>query len=443
MRLPGPGSLRALTVALDPAEAADHLSSAPDEGGFRFHSAGGLSFAGTGVTTFLPLADGLDDPPALDDLVGWLRGVPHDDRVGRPGSAVSAHGALPFERGATGRLLVPRLTVAVDADGRAWATAVSSADRPLDEPGLRSLLASVLDPGERARSGTTDEPATASVRAVPSPADHARSVSTALDAIGRGTLQKVVLARRLDVDLAVPPAVGDVLRRLRAQEPACTVFAAPLPEGWFVGASPELIVRRRGARVESHPLAGTVGLSGTAVDEQAVRGFLESKKELAEHELVVEEIAAALRRHCDRLEVPATPALVRLESVAHLGTALEGHLASPDGPAHALTLLAALHPTPAVAGVPRPEALAIISQLEPGSRGQWAGPVGWVDARGDGEWMLGIRSATLSGTRAVLWAGGGIVAGSLPADEVDETTLKLVPVLEAVAPGAGRLLQRP
>jgi len=443
MRLPEPGSLRALTVALDPAEAAVHLSSAPGAGGFRFLSADGLSFAGTGVTTLLALADGLDDPPALDDVVGWLRGVPHDDRVGRPGSAVSAHGALPFERGATGRLLVPHLTVAVDADGRAWATAVSRADRPLDEPGLRSLLASVLDPGEQARSGTTEKPATVSVTAVPSPADHARSVSTALDAIGRGTLQKVVLARRLDVEIAVPPAVGDVLQRLRAQEPACTVFATPLPEGWFVGASPELIVRRRAARVQSHPLAGTVGLSGTAADEQAVCELLESKKELAEHELVVEAIAAALRRYCDRLEVPATPALVRLQSVAHLGTALDGHLASPDGPAHALALLAALHPTPAVAGVPRPEALAMISQLEPGSRGQWAGPVGWVDASGDGEWMLGIRSATLSGTRAVLWAGGGIVAGSLPADEVAETTVKLVPVLEAVAPGAGRLLQRP
>ncbi|MHB1583150.1 MAG: isochorismate synthase [Acidimicrobiales bacterium] len=440
MRPPEPGSLRALTLALDPAEAAAHLSSPPGEGGLRFLSAGGLSFAGTGVAAFLTLADGLAEPAALDDVVAWLRAVPHDDRVARPGSAVSAHGALPFDRAAAGRLLVPRLAVAVDADGRAWATAVTPADRPLDEAGLRSLVASAT--ADCGTASATDAAATAGVTAVPTPADHARSVGAALDAIGRGTLQKVVLARRLDVDLAAPPAVGDVLRRLRAQEPACTVFAVPLRDGWFVGASPELVVRRRSARVQSHPLAGTVGLSGTAVDDDAVRAFLESKKELAEHELVVEAIAAALRRHCDRLDVPAAPALVRLQSVAHLGTALDGHLASPDGPAHALTLLAALHPTPAVAGVPRSEALSTISQLEPASRGQWAGPVGWVDAHGDGEWMLGIRSATLSGRRAVLWAGGGIVAGSLPAAEVDETTLKLVPVLEAVAPGAGRRLQR-
>lgn len=447
MRLPDPATLRALTVRLEPPAASSVLSAAPVAGCIRYRSPRSLSRAAVGAAASLALPDGLADAGALDDVVAWLRAVPHDDRIGRFGSGVSAHAALAFDPRRPGHLVVPSLSVTQDARGRAWATAVSAADEPLDEQGVRALVARAAETptaaggdGGAAGPGATPE-AGPTVVPHPTPAGHAQAVAMALAAIDRGVVQKVVLARRLDVHLPSPPDVGDVLRRLRAQEPGCTVFAHPVAGGWFVGASPELLVRRNGDRVWSQPLAGTVGLTGAAADEHVVDAFLDSKKELSEHHLVVEEIAAALGPNCDRLAVPSVPSLVRLQSVAHLGTLIEGRLARPTAPAHALELLASLHPTPAVAGVPRAPALALIAELEPGPRGHWAGPVGWVDARGDGEWMLGIRSATLSADGAVLWAGGGIVSGSVPEAELEETTIKLVPVLEAVAPGAGRLLR--
>jgi isochorismate synthase EntC len=128
--------------------------------------------------------------------------------------------------------------------------------------------------------------------------------------------------------------------------------------------------------------------------------------------------------------------------MAHLGTRIEGRLLTEQGAVpSALELAVALHPTPAVGGVPRADALALIAALEPGPRGPWAGPVGWVDARGDGDWVVGLRSATLAGTTATIWAGAGIVAASDPESELAETTVKLTPVLEGLCPGASALLE--
>ncbi len=240
-----------------------------------------------------------------------------------------------------------------------------------------------------------------------------------------------------------------VLGRLWAQEPSCTIFSFPdgAGGGRFLGASPELLVRRRGDAVGCHPLAGTVGLrpeAGPGGDGEPADlvGFLSSAKDRLEHELVVEAIVEALAPRCTHLEVPAAPSLVRLRTVAHLGTAIEGRLAAAEGgrTPSVLELLADLHPTPAVGGLPRSLALACIDRLEPAGRGLWAGPVGWVDAAGDGRWVIGIRSATVEGSAATLTAGAGIVAGSDPWEEVAETTVKLASVLDALAPGASRLL---
>ena len=150
---------------------------------------------------------------------------------------------------------------------------------------------------------------------------------------------------------------------------------------------------------------------------------------------MVDEIAATLAPYCDALDVPDEPALVAFRSVAHLGTRIDGRLVQPTG---VLELLAPLHPTPAVGGTPRADALAFIAQHETGQRGYWAGPVGWVGADGDGEWMIGIRSARLhdEGGAVTLRAGAGIVADSEPAAEAAETNVKLATVLEAVVPGA-------
>ena len=248
----------------------------------------------------------------------------------------------------------------------------------------------------------------------------------------------MVLARRLEVDLGGPVVATAVLRRMAAEEPAATAFLFGTPDGAFVGASPELLVSRRGRHVRSHPLAGTA-----ARGRERAEGLLGSAKDLEEHELVVADIAGVLDPRCTELFVPGGPSLVALHSMSHLGTRIEGRLIAEGGrPPSALELVAALHPTPAVGGVPLADALELIEALEPGPRGAWAGPVGWLDARGDGDWVVGLRSAIISGSTAVLWAGAGIVAASDPEAELEETAVKLAPVLEGLAPGGATLLER-
>ena len=203
-----------------------------------------------------------------------------------------------------------------------------------------------------------------------------------------------------------------------------------------MGASPELLVERSGRRVRSRPLAGTTDRANES-DGVLPRELLSSVKDSAEHRLVVEAIGGALGPLCSQLDVPARPDLVHLHNITHLGTSVSGTLAcrSDGSVPTALDLVAALHPTPAVGGVPRDRALALIDRLEPEDRGHYAGPVGYVDARGDGRWMLGIRSVTVQGPDARLAAGVGVVEGSDPSTERVETVLKLTAVFDALAPG--------
>jgi menaquinone-specific isochorismate synthase len=220
---------------------------------------------------------------------------------------------------------------------------------------------------------------------------------------------------------------ADVMSRLRALYPSCMLFSS---DG-FVGASPELLVSRIGRTVRSHPLAGTVARSGDPlVDAEMTARLLASPKDREEHAMVVHEIAATLRPLCDDMVVPETPSIVPLRNVSHLGTMIEGHLGE-DGPS-ALALAALLHPTPAVAGTPRHEALAYIAEFEGMDRGRFAGPVGWMDSNGDGDWAVGIRSAELAGTEARLFAGVGVMEDSSPEAELAETQLKLQALLAAV-----------
>jgi isochorismate synthase len=249
-------------------------------------------------------------------------------------------------------------------------------------------------------------------------------------------LRKVVLSRRITAQLSGPLALSMVLRRLRAHEPNCTIFSLPVPEGTFFGASPELLVARHGDRISCHPLAGTIPRGATARSDADAQGHLAtSVKDHDEHRYVVEDIAAQLAPYCRTLSVPAEPSLVAFRSVAHLGTRIEGELARPTS---VLELGAQLHPTPAVGGTPRPLALATIAAAEPVPRDYWAGPVGWLDAAGNGEWMVGIRSARLhpDGETVTLQAGSGVVADSDPAAEAAETNVKLATVLESLVPGS-------
>jgi menaquinone-specific isochorismate synthase len=264
-------------------------------------------------------------------------------------------------------------------------------------------------------------------REIPGRAVWTESVRRILATIDAGEVRKVVLARQLVVEGGGSFDRRVILDRLRRSHPSCFTYAA----GDFVGASPELLIRRRGGEVASCPMAGTVRRGDTPEEDEAlVAGLRRSVKETEEHRLLVEAVVSALAPVCAEPPTAGEPDVVRFPTVSHLATRVSGVLREPAP--SALALAGLLHPTPAVGGLPRAEALAAIAALEGFDRGLYAGPVGWVDAHGDGEFAVALRGAQLDGPRARLVAGAGIVAGSDPDAEWAETEAKLRPMLAAV-----------
>ncbi|MFD4829826.1 isochorismate synthase [Streptomyces uncialis] len=274
----------------------------------------------------------------------------------------------------------------------------------------------------------------------PESARYAESVRRALELIGRGDLRKVVLARGLELTADAPVWVPALLARLVRADPAAYAFAVdvtapgdPAPRT-LVGASPELLVSRRGATVVANPLAGSAPRSGDdALDRERVARLRESAKDLGEHAHTAAQVAEVLGRFCADLDVPSGPEVIGTPTMWHLSTRITGRLADPTDPVcSALGLAEALHPTPAVCGVPAPGALAAITDLEPQARGYYAGMVGWTGLDGDGEWAVTIRSAEVCDRTVRLFAGAGIVAGSDPAAELAETGAKFRTLLRAL-----------
>ena len=246
--------------------------------------------------------------------------------------------------------------------------------------------------------------------------------------IGAGYLEKVVLARR--VALRSPSAIDParLLPRLAARFPGAYVFGAGIGSRVFLGATPELLVRRRGLRVASGSLAGSTPRGRNPRDDRRLaRALVESKKNQVEHGIVIRAIREALSPHAARLSVPPAPRLLRLENVQHLYTPVTAVLAEPRG---VLSLAGDLHPTPAVGGYPRADALAFMRALEGFDRGWYAGPVGWTDGAGDGEFAVAIRLALLRGRDAEIHVGAGIVGDSDPDSELAETRTKLRAILD-------------
>ena len=274
------------------------------------------------------------------------------------------------------------------------------------------------------------------IHAEPEPGAYQTMVANALQHIDSGAIEKVVLARTLLVESDTRLSARVLARRLRAADPDCYVFAVALPDGSdLVGASPELLLRRQGNSVVSEPLAGTARRSRDASNDRAVaQTLLDAVKERREHRLTAEAVADSLAPFCHSLDVDAQPSLTATATLWHLRTSIRGRLRrdAPD----ALALAAALHPTPAVCGTPTAAAMELITDLEPFRRSFYAGLVGWVDSRGDGEWAVTLRCAVVSGDRARLYAGAGIVAGSDPVAEDQETEAKFDTVLRAI--GASR-----
>jgi menaquinone-specific isochorismate synthase len=381
--------LRAVTRPFDPP---DDLLDARARGGFAWlHDGHGLVTAGVAAIVRAGAADTV------------LADVDNDDPLQQAGTGPVAVGALGFEAAAPAQLVIPRTVIGRTRDGQGWITQIGDASARLRVPST-----SGLPPSRWTITLRSDR------------TEWRRWVETVLDAIQRGDVRKVVLAREILVEADRPFSPALLLRRLQSRQPGCFVHYA---DG-LVGASPELLVRRVGNQVESRPMAGTARV-GTELE-----ALHDSRKDSLEHRFVVEGVTGALAPICESLDVAPEPLTCAFASVGHLTTPMHGVLCAPAP--SALSLARRLHPTAAVAGTPVAPALELIGALEPRSRGRYAGPVGWVDARGDGEWALALRGAELDGNEAVVRAGAGIVAGSDPDAEWAETAAKLEPMLDAI-----------
>jgi menaquinone-specific isochorismate synthase len=407
----------------------DPLDLAADDG-FVWRSEA-AALVGRGQAARVPVGAGPDRlERAAEAVAALLDAVEVADPAGS-GLGPAAVGALPFHPAIPGELVVPALLLRGAPDGRTWAILTEPA--PFDPPRPADLLAHLRATAPRDRAWP-------SARRLDGPGGRPRGVGpgfdpgwwraavrAALAEVGSGRLDKVVLAREAAVEADRPFPRAELLRRLRARPGGSTYLYAC--DG-FVGASPELLVRRRGRLAVSRPMAGTVPQGdGAAAGADGLARLTGSPKEAVEHRLVVDAVAEGLAKVADRVEV-GRPEVVRLATVAHLATEITADLTGPLP--SALELAGLLHPTPAVGGAPRDAALAAIAALEPFDRGRYAGPVGWVDRAGDGEWAVALRCASLAGRRADLIAGAGIVPGSDPDTEWAETEHKLRAMLEVL-----------
>lgn len=261
------------------------------------------------------------------------------------------------------------------------------------------------------------------------PEEWRRRMEAALQAIDGRELSKVVLARRKELRAVAPFSLEATLGSLEEAYPGCAMFAVERGGSCFLGASPESLMQLHGGELSLTCMAGTAARSESAdADDSLAGALLSSSKERREHAAVVEQVTLELRDLCQELCWEAQPKVVRLRGVQHLATAFFGRaLEGKD----ILDMVAALHPTPAVGGAPKAAALEVIRRLE-GDRGWYAAPIGWLDAQGQGEFWVGIRSALVQGSQATLYAGAGIVEGSNSLQEEQETELKFQPLLKAL-----------
>ena len=269
------------------------------------------------------------------------------------------------------------------------------------------------------------------IASVLTPEHFERAVAQAVGRIHARKLEKVVLAREVVVESPRAHEPAAIYGALREQFASCFCFCCGSPEAAFLGASPELLVRRTGAGAATVALAGSTRRSADpAVDDHLGEQLLRSAKDRREHEIVVRRIERTLRGHAVWVEGAPEPGLVKVANIQHLATPIHAQLSEPRS---AVELAGLLHPTPAVGGEPRSRALVTIAELEELDRGWYAGPVGWMDAAEDGEFCVAIRSALLRDRTAHLFAGNGIVADSDPTAELAETEVKLGALLPLLA----------
>jgi isochorismate synthase len=329
-------------------------------------------------------------------------------------------------------LVVPEVALARrGSDVRLTLTALAAPDDVPEELCVRlsSRLSSLrreplplLDPAPAGRF---------QISSVAPPEHYEAAVARAVERIRAGEFEKIVLAREVEVHAPTPHDAAAVFGVLRAGFESCYVFCAVRGESAFVAASPELLIRRDGARAQTVALAGSTRRSADpAVDDHLGEQLLRSDKDREEQAIVVRRIARALRPHSVWVAAPEEPAIIKVANIQHLATPIRAQLTSPLG---AIELAALLHPTPAVGGEPHSVAAPLIPALEGLDRGWYAGAVGWTDANDDGEFCVALRCALLRGHNARLYAGVGVVRDSDPAAELTETEIKLGALLPVLA----------
>ena len=363
-----------------------------------------------------------------------------DSASGPPGSGLTAVGGFAFapdggaapawDGFAAASLIVPELTL-VRRAGQTWLTVNAEvagddlAEDVVDRlerrvAGLRAAALPLLDPAPTGRHA---------VASPMPPAHFEAAVAGAVKRIRGGEMEKIVLAREVEVHAPNNHDAAAVFGVLREAYASSFVFAVGRGDATFVGATPELLVRREGQRATTVALAGSTRRSADpAVDDHLGEALLRSEKDREENAIVARRIARALRPHSVWVTAAPEPVVVRVANIQHLACPIRAQLATPLG---AIELVAQLHPTPAVGAEPS-SALGLIPALEGLDRGWYAGPVGWTDGGGDGEFCVALRSALLRGRIARCYAGCGIVADSEPAAELAESELKLGVMLPAL-----------
>ncbi len=391
----------------DSSEPRTGDSTGPD---FRAFASPRRQITGTGIARTIEVPSPW--PENLGLVTDALDSVQTDD----PTNAI-ALGAMPFDTFESATFVIPGNIRLQTSDGERRRIQVHSSHSATPTPAPREPLLSPASP----------YPVEITTSALQAPEDWMEMVRLATERIRTGALTKVVLARAIDLlsDVSFDPEV--LFRRLSAQHPASFRFAM---DG-FVGASPELLVSRTGSTVRAHPMAGTTPRTGDPeLDQRRAGELLASLKNQKEHLITIDAVVDALLDSCSYLDSEPSPAIVAAGPVQHLATLVEGRLSTPEP--SVLDLVAALHPTPAVGGHPKAEALALMAELETVPRDLYAGPVGWVDATGNGAFAVGIRSVQLTGRTARLFAGVGVVSDSDPLAELAETRVKAQTLLSAL-----------
>jgi salicylate biosynthesis isochorismate synthase/menaquinone-specific isochorismate synthase len=367
---------------------------------------------------------GADEPPGLPAGAGpvWVGGFAFDAEGAREAHWASFPPAL---------MVLPEVILHRLA-GETYLTLCAVSDPGID-PGAISAALEARVAGLREGSLPLVDPhptGSVGIASASPPERYESAVAAAVERIQAGELDKVVLAREVTVEAPRAHDPAALYGALRELFPSCFCFCCGSPEGAFLGASPELLVRRSGSSAATVGLAGSTRRSADpSVDDHLGEKLRTSAKDRSEHEIVVRRIERSLRPYSVWVEAAPEPGLVKVANIQHLGTPIHAQLAEPRS---AVDLAGRLHPTPAVGGEPRDRALVAIAELETLDRGWYAGPVGWMDAAEDGEFCVALRSALLRDRTAHLFAGAGIVADSRPDAELAETELKLGALLPLV-----------